>query len=80
MTNVRILMVVGSLCIGGSGTAFAASPYGPPGWNTAPDPCRTCQIPSHVTLPPRVAPRPAPNPTHDPDVQRGINSYRRPGS
>jgi hypothetical protein len=78
MGNVRILMVVGSLCIGGSSAAFAATPFGPPGWNTAPDQCRNCRMPSHVQLPPRVAPRPAPNPTHDPYVQRGIDTYRRP--
>ncbi len=72
----------------GLSTGFAASgqagpAWGPPGWQNGPlDPGRNV-APQHFTLPDnrqrRVTPPPPPNPTHDPDVQRGIDSYRRPG-
>jgi hypothetical protein len=84
MANVTMLAITaaGALFMGGSVVANAGTPYGPPGWNTAPDPCRNCQMPSHTQLPDNrrqvVKPPPPPNPTRDPDVQRGINGYKRP--
>jgi len=84
MANVTMLAIItaAALFTGGSVVANAGGPYGPPGWNTAPDPCRNCQTQPHIQLPDNrrqvVKPPPPPNPTHDADVQRGINGYKRP--
>ncbi len=80
----RLLATVVALGIGAgiaAPAAWAGPAWGPPGWpNSAPDPL------SHPPGPPAQPPRapryyaPPPNPTHDPDVQRGIDSYRPPNS
>ena len=62
--------------------AQAGPAFGPPGWqNSAPDPL-SHPPPPPVQLPDdrqgHVTPPPPPNPRNDPDVQRGIDSYRRP--
>ncbi len=81
----RMIVFVTALLMAGSVVAQAAgTPYGPPGWNTAPDPCRNCQIPAKTQLPDNgeqkpVTPPPPPNPKNDPDVQRGIDTYKKPG-
>jgi hypothetical protein len=88
MTKRMIVFATGALLMAGSVVAQAGTPYGPPGWNTAPDPCRNCQVPSKTQLPDNrvpdsretVTPPPPPNPNHDPDVQHGIDTYKKPGS
>jgi hypothetical protein len=85
MTKLMIVFVTALLMAVTVVARAAGTPYGPPGWNTAPDPCRNCQIPPKTQLPDNrqpktVTPPPPPNPNHDPDVQHGIDSYKRPGS
>jgi hypothetical protein len=91
MTKRIIVIVTGALLGMGSVVAQAGPPWAPPGWqNSAPDPCRNCQVPSKIQLPDNrvpdrgeqrtVTPPPPPNPNHDPDVQRGIDTYKKPGS